>query len=199
MFISLRLNDECPTDIISYQADVLGYAHDNLLRSRHAIPSTFAVWHSSGSQIAKFMGPTWGPSGSCRPQIGPMLTPWTLLSGFVSTFRLNQNGRYFAHDRFKSILLAENVNFHTEITLNFGNDFKQNMAPWLSMSYAIPLVTMNQTFGKVITYSSAWVIWLFFKHYHWNGNIKLVYCQIDINHVVNAWLQSAQKYITVTS
>ena len=23
--------------------------------------------------IAKFMGPTWGPSGSCRPQMGPML------------------------------------------------------------------------------------------------------------------------------
>ena len=27
------------------------------------------------------MGPTWGPSGSCRPQMGPMLAPWTLLSG----------------------------------------------------------------------------------------------------------------------
>ena len=25
------------------------------------------------------MGPTWGPPGSCQPQIGPMLTPWTLL------------------------------------------------------------------------------------------------------------------------
>ena len=33
------------------------------------------------SQIAKFMGPTWGPTGSCRPQMGPMLAPWTLLSG----------------------------------------------------------------------------------------------------------------------
>ena len=27
------------------------------------------------------MGPTWDPSGSCRPQIGPILAPWTLLSG----------------------------------------------------------------------------------------------------------------------
>ena len=35
------------------------------------------------TQIAKFMGPTWGPSGSCRPQMGPMLAPWTLLSGKV--------------------------------------------------------------------------------------------------------------------
>ena len=33
---------------------------------------------------AKFIGPTWGPPGSCRPQMGPMLAPWTLLSGSVS-------------------------------------------------------------------------------------------------------------------
>ena len=35
------------------------------------------------SQTAKFMGPTWGPSGSCRPQMGPMFAPWTLLSGLL--------------------------------------------------------------------------------------------------------------------
>ena len=33
------------------------------------------------TQIAKFMGPTWGPSGADRTQMGPMLAPWTLLSG----------------------------------------------------------------------------------------------------------------------
>ena len=27
------------------------------------------------------MGPSWGPPGFCRPQMGPMLAPWTLLSG----------------------------------------------------------------------------------------------------------------------
>ena len=32
------------------------------------------------TQIAKFMGPTWGPPGSCWPQMGPMLASWTLLS-----------------------------------------------------------------------------------------------------------------------
>ena len=32
-------------------------------------------------QIAKFIGPSWGTTGSCRPQMGPMLVPWTLLSG----------------------------------------------------------------------------------------------------------------------
>ena len=33
------------------------------------------------SPIARFMGPTWGPSGADRTQVGPMLAPWTLLSG----------------------------------------------------------------------------------------------------------------------
>ena len=37
-------------------------------------------------QIAKFIGPTWGPPGSCRPQVGPMLAPWILLSGSHSKF-----------------------------------------------------------------------------------------------------------------
>ena len=32
------------------------------------------------SLIARFMRQTWGPPGSCRPQMGPMLAPWTLLS-----------------------------------------------------------------------------------------------------------------------
>ena len=35
------------------------------------------------SQIAKFMGPNMGPIWSCRPQMGPMLDPWTLLSGIM--------------------------------------------------------------------------------------------------------------------
>ena len=37
--------------------------------------------HIISAQIARFVGPTWGPPGSCRPQMGPMLAPWTLLSG----------------------------------------------------------------------------------------------------------------------
>ena len=41
----------------------------------------FSVPKMNYSQIAKFMGPTWGPPGSYRPQMGPILAPWTLLSG----------------------------------------------------------------------------------------------------------------------
>ena len=49
-----------------------------------------------GSQIAKFMGPTWGPPGSCRPQMGSMLAPWALLSGIVGViFSLVLRTEYF--------------------------------------------------------------------------------------------------------
>ena len=34
------------------------------------------------TQIAKFTWPTWDPPGSCRPHVGPILAPWTLLSGW---------------------------------------------------------------------------------------------------------------------
>ena len=38
---------------------------------------------SNSSQIARSLGPIWGPPGSCWPQMGPMLAPWTLLSGVL--------------------------------------------------------------------------------------------------------------------
>ena len=46
------------------------------------IPS-IVVQTDKGSQIAKFMGPIWGPPGPCRPQMGPLLAPWALLSGIL--------------------------------------------------------------------------------------------------------------------
>ena len=35
------------------------------------------------SLIARFMGPTWGPSGADRAQVVPMLAPWISLSGLL--------------------------------------------------------------------------------------------------------------------
>ena len=41
----------------------------------------YIVYWCATSLIARFMGPTWGPSGADRTQVGPMLDTWTLLSG----------------------------------------------------------------------------------------------------------------------
>ena len=40
--------------------------------------------------ITRFMGPTWGPSGADRTQIGPMLAPWTLVSGLATGHTVKQ-------------------------------------------------------------------------------------------------------------
>ena len=49
---------------------------------------TYAI--SKTSQIAKYVGPTWSPTGSCRPQMGPMLALWTLPSG-INCYCWQQN------------------------------------------------------------------------------------------------------------
>ena len=48
------------------------------------------------TQKARFMWPTWGPPGFCRPQVGPMLVPWTLLSG--DTTKLYERMKIFSTD-----------------------------------------------------------------------------------------------------
>ena len=40
----------------------------------------------SNPPIARFMWPSWGPSGADRTQVGPMLAPWTLLPGTCFLF-----------------------------------------------------------------------------------------------------------------
>ena len=49
----------------------------------YIVPVVLDRVHIGGmrSLIARFVGPTWGPSGADRVQVGPMLAPWTLLSG----------------------------------------------------------------------------------------------------------------------
>ena len=46
------------------------------------------------STISKFMGSTWGPSGPDRAQVGPMLTPWILPSGFPTQIKYPSIKRY---------------------------------------------------------------------------------------------------------
>ena len=52
------------------------------------------VWPMMTSLIARFMGPTWGPSGADRTQVDPMLATWTLLSRLLSDgpIRINVQG-----------------------------------------------------------------------------------------------------------
>ena len=59
--------------------------------------------------IARFMGPTWGPSGAGRPQEGPILAPWTLLSGYMTVMSHECNGvsNHRKLDSFSSIYTSQ--------------------------------------------------------------------------------------------
>ena len=52
-----------------------------MLKIHDGMTANHVIGHHTLPQIARFMGPTWGPSGSDRTQVGPMLATWTLLSG----------------------------------------------------------------------------------------------------------------------
>ena len=84
----------CTSDIIFNYPPLLyctnGFAKPPLMLEHWQIITFYKkpwIW----SQIARFMGPTWGPPGSCRPQIYPMLTPWTLLSGMCYPICISHN------------------------------------------------------------------------------------------------------------
>ena len=52
-------------------------------RSRHSRRMRNPQFYVSGKRP---IWPAWGPPGSCRPQMGPMLAPWTLLWGQLFMF-----------------------------------------------------------------------------------------------------------------
>ena len=90
------------------------------------------------SLIARFMGPTWGPSGADRTQVGPMLAPWTLLSRLwcSSLNPIYSNSRWMAKDimihelvnspallNWYDLIKADNeldlqINYHNELSLS---------------------------------------------------------------------------------
>ena len=61
------------------------------------------MWIISNTLITKFMGPTWGPSETDRAQVGPMLAPWTLLSGKHKN-SLSLNITHWGQDKSVAIL-----------------------------------------------------------------------------------------------
>ena len=75
-----------------YSPYLQGVIYSSLSSSMVINPTLLAYLYNNirSAQIAKFMGPTWGAPGSCRPQMGPMLVPWTLLSGWVSCHQSKQ-------------------------------------------------------------------------------------------------------------
>ena len=77
LFPTLSISDLCQPQLVQLIHNSWRYV------SVRASPTSLIQ-----SLIARFMGPTWGPSGADRTQVGPMMASWTLLSGIS---RLSSN------------------------------------------------------------------------------------------------------------
>ena len=92
------------------------------------------------SLITRFMGPTWGPSGADRTQVGPMLAPWTLLPGIIlvswAQFNIDVSSHQYrkSHCGDKMAIICYNI----VLSLQFcnGNSYTRKMTS-LSLSYQI--------------------------------------------------------------
>ena len=71
--IILELADSAVLALVCGKAQIRFVALQGIITNHRGI--------ELASQIAKSIGPTWDPPGSCRPQMGPMLSPWTLYQG----------------------------------------------------------------------------------------------------------------------
>ena len=66
------------------------------------------------SKIAKFLGPTWGPPGSYRPQMGPMNLAIRAFTGFYGEM-LNNRALLYRRDIGKVHSSKRNVNIHENV------------------------------------------------------------------------------------
>ena len=65
------------------------------------------------------MGPTWGPPGSCRPQMGPMLAPWNCYQGLI----WSESTRWFLSFGIRKSLGARITLMHTAMWDGWANDY----------------------------------------------------------------------------
>ena len=76
---------------------------------------------------------TWGPPGSCRPQMGPMLAPWTLLSGvFCSTEKWS--------NRLMMLSPANDTNLHVHIYIRVTSHDHWNISSHRSLDFLLKSV-----------------------------------------------------------
>ena len=89
------------------------------------------------------MGPTWGPPGADRTQVGSMSAPWSLLSGVAlipwlpirvclrfNILRPEQNGRCYVDDISKCIFLNTFLLFSLKFLAGGPDDNKWSLGHW---------------------------------------------------------------------
>ena len=133
------------------------------------------------SQIVKFIGRTWCPPGSCRSQVGPMLAPWTLLSGMNCIMVLNFAVVYKIQTKWNSENKTDSIVwlFSIEINFNYHSLFPYWIYIHIRVRMAYKQFTKQDKYLQLLTQDN-WYI--------------LVRHDDESNHV---WLTGAQTGKTI--
>ena len=101
-------------------------------------------------QIAKFMGPTWGPPGSFRSQMGPMLAPRTLLSGTASLWTCFGRQAHIPTGQGSTAHCRGRACLQTWTSLNMYGALSPHWSLWWKFSLQPPMTSDNvpMPFGK---------------------------------------------------
>ena len=91
----------------------------------------------ASSLIARFMGPTWGPSGADKTQVCLMLAPWTLLSGLWCNTLISASTGKLAASWLVTLIccLWNNMEHLIECTLNLKTNEKFIEIYWLGAQH----------------------------------------------------------------
>ena len=126
-------------------------------------------WFVSVTLISWVMGPTRGPFGADRTQLGPVSAPWNLLSGYHIEY-----GRYFTDDNFQSTFSMKTTIFDS-ISLIFvargpckhAPKFVLLMAWYLNKTHIKREIKIRD-YGGVSSGSHIWSHLLYVKHVNTN-------------------------------
>ena len=116
------------------------------------------------SQIARFMGPTWDPPGSCRPHMGPMLVPWTLLSVVISACVPLNCCICLVLLQFCWIYTCVLHNLYSLCRARISYKHKHNTPAWLHLHICM----LSFSFICILEYN-----WLYIYSVQWNNLYKI--------------------------
>ena len=136
---------------------------------------------------SKFMGPTWGPSGADRTQVGPMLAPWTLLSGMNWYFYSERCKRTIAWF-FSALHIQVHIHTYTyscqECLLFFSFIFSVNILNHSSMLKSVYTST-HATFARRMVLRRHQLFCQ--RHFQWSICIPQCRYRIQISAIVLIW------------
>ena len=147
------------------------------------------------------MGPTWGPPGSYRPQMGPMWAPWTLLSGIS----FNEAMEWWITD---PTVRRVWHGLHTVLSCQFFHHRRPTACPrqpyraWIHHCFEkcsiFPLITSIFNFVEYI-FTHNGIVWDYIiGQTSCTMKVRQIFCdhwqKVNTKHTSFKWCTNAEKY-----